>query len=118
MKAALYNEVVNEVLAQIELAKEEGGGGGKGLIFKLITSLKLICDHPLIYKGNPRPVDEEEEEEQTGGEEGDGERPHGDEASLAKDSGKVMKLLEILRNVLEKGEKVGCLLHETTVPKH
>lgn len=98
------------MLGEIEAAKEEGGGGGKGLIFKLITSLKLICDHPLVYSKSAL---ESIEEEGEGGEEvameDDGQInvQKGNESSLARDSGKVMRLLEILRGILDKGEKVS-----------
>lgn len=52
-QAALYQRVVDSAMETIE---ESGGIQRKGLIFKLITSLKQICNHPVHYskKGEPR----------------------------------------------------------------
>jgi len=51
-QTALYQEVVERGLKEIE---EKEGIERKGLIFKLITSLKQICNHPVHYlkRGNP-----------------------------------------------------------------
>ncbi len=51
-QAALYKEVVDTIMRGIEESK---GIERKGLIFKLITSLKQICNHPIHYlkKGKP-----------------------------------------------------------------
>ncbi|MFJ1968586.1 DEAD/DEAH box helicase [Streptomyces sp. NPDC087903] len=45
-QAALYEAVVRESLLAIETAE---GIGRRGLVLKLITSLKQICDHPALY---------------------------------------------------------------------
>lgn len=81
VQIALYKEVVE--LIQKELENNVEGNGEikrKGLILKMLTSLKQICNHPVNYtkKGSPNP----------------------------KDSGKTEKLLDLLENILEKDEKV------------
>jgi SNF2 family DNA or RNA helicase len=52
-QAALYQRAVDSTMETIE---GSGGIQRKGLIFKLITSLKQICNHPAHYakKGEPR----------------------------------------------------------------
>ncbi|NEB81337.1 DEAD/DEAH box helicase, partial [Streptomyces sp. SID14478] len=45
-QASLYEAVVRESMAQIEEAE---GIGRRGLIMKLLTSLKQICNHPAQY---------------------------------------------------------------------
>jgi uncharacterized Zn finger protein/superfamily II DNA or RNA helicase len=52
-QAALYQQVVDGTMETIEAS---AGIQRKGLIFKLITSLKQICNHPVHYskKGEPR----------------------------------------------------------------
>ncbi|WP_043493900.1 DEAD/DEAH box helicase, partial [Streptomyces viridosporus] len=45
-QAALYEAVVRESLLAIESAQ---GMGRRGLVLKLLTSLKQICDHPALY---------------------------------------------------------------------
>ncbi|MBF0565488.1 MAG: DEAD/DEAH box helicase family protein [Nitrospirae bacterium] len=45
-QAALYQQVVDGVMKEIA---ESAGINRKGLIFKLITSLKQICNHPVHY---------------------------------------------------------------------
>lgn len=52
-QAALYKRVVD---ATMEIIEGSAGIQRKGLIFKLITSLKQICNHPVHYsnKGEPR----------------------------------------------------------------
>ncbi|QLH26416.1 DEAD/DEAH box helicase [Streptomyces sp. Rer75] len=52
-QAGLYEAVVREILAEI------GGTGGlerRGLIVKLLTGLKQICNHPAQYLKEDRPV--------------------------------------------------------------
>ena len=73
-QASLYKRVVDETMRQLE---EEGG---KGAIFKLIISLKQICNHPRNFdKTSP----------------------------LKKElSGKTQLLLELLETILQKDEKV------------
>ncbi|MZD07501.1 ATP-dependent helicase, partial [Streptomyces sp. SID5785] len=55
-QASLYEAVVRESMAQIEAAE---GIGRRGLVMKLLTSLKQICNHPAQYlkeaeDGRPR----------------------------------------------------------------
>ncbi|WP_206317131.1 DEAD/DEAH box helicase [Streptomyces composti] len=45
-QAALYEAVVRESMLAIETAR---GIGRRGLVLKLLTSLKQICDHPALY---------------------------------------------------------------------
>ncbi|MFE7270594.1 SNF2-related protein [Streptomyces sp. NPDC057623] len=45
-QAALYEAVVRESLYAIETAQ---GMARRGLVLKLLTSLKQICDHPALY---------------------------------------------------------------------
>ncbi|MFE6477096.1 DEAD/DEAH box helicase [Streptomyces rochei] len=45
-QAALYEAVVRESMAAIEAAE---GMGRRGLVLKLLTSLKQICDHPALF---------------------------------------------------------------------
>ncbi|MGX2993743.1 SNF2-related protein [Streptomyces sp. JNUCC 64] len=55
-QAALYEAVVRESLLAIEGA---AGIARRGLVLKLLTSLKQVCDHPALYlkeePGGPRP---------------------------------------------------------------
>ncbi|MFF8593602.1 SNF2-related protein [Streptomyces sp. NPDC015220] len=52
-QAALYEAVVRESMLAIETAR---GMARRGLVLKLLTSLKQICDHPALYlkDGHPR----------------------------------------------------------------
>ncbi len=52
-QASLYKAVAAEVLAQIEGAE---GIGRRGLVLKLLTALKQICNHPAHYLGQPGPL--------------------------------------------------------------
>ncbi|MFF8101530.1 DEAD/DEAH box helicase [Streptomyces sp. NPDC016640] len=45
-QAALYEAVVRESMIAIETAQ---GMGRRGLVLKLLTSLKQICDHPALF---------------------------------------------------------------------
>ncbi|MEV5970747.1 DEAD/DEAH box helicase [Streptomyces sp. NPDC051921] len=51
-QATLYEAVVRETMAQIEGAE---GMARRGLIMKLLTSLKQICNHPAQYLKEPVP---------------------------------------------------------------
>ncbi|MBF0467141.1 MAG: DEAD/DEAH box helicase family protein [Nitrospirae bacterium] len=75
-QAALYQQVVDKTMKEIE---ESEGINRKGLIFKLITSLKQICNHPVNYTKKGKA---------TGGQ-----------------SGKSEKALEILSKILAASEK-------------
>ncbi|MBQ1093265.1 DEAD/DEAH box helicase [Streptomyces sp. B93] len=76
-QAALYEAVVRESLLAIETTK---GMARRGLVLKLLTSLKQICDHPALYLKEDHP------------------RPTGD--GLAARSGKLALLDELLDTLL------------------
>ncbi|HUP69422.1 MAG TPA: SNF2-related protein [Acidimicrobiales bacterium] len=52
-QATLYAAVVEETLARIAEAE---GMARRGLVLKLITALKQICNHPAHYLGQPGPL--------------------------------------------------------------
>ncbi|TDB63783.1 DEAD/DEAH box helicase [Arundinibacter roseus] len=76
-QAALYQSVVDAALRGIDGAKD--GFNRSGLIFKMMTALKQICNHPVHYlkKGD----------------------------LVLEASGKAVLLLELLRQLLDTGEK-------------
>lgn len=77
-QAALYQNAVEEMLQ--EIAKEdEKDIRRRGLVLKMLTTLKQICNHPAQYlkKGEPDP----------------------------RFSGKAQRLLELLEEILAAGEK-------------
>ncbi len=76
-QAALYQSVVDQALRGIEGQKD--GFKRSGLIFKMMTALKQICNHPTHYlkKGGAQP----------------------------EASGKTQLLLDLIRQILENGEK-------------
>ncbi|MFZ3560729.1 DEAD/DEAH box helicase [Streptomyces sp. BH055] len=76
-QVSLYEAVVRESMAQIEEAE---GIGRRGLIMKLLTSLKQICNHPAQYLKEGQ---------------GDGSRPR-----LAGRSGKLALLDELLDTIV------------------
>ncbi|MFC7824881.1 SNF2-related protein [Streptomyces sp. NPDC057362] len=51
-QAALYEAVVRESMLAIEEAE---GMGRRGLVLKLLTSLKQICDHPALFLKEEHP---------------------------------------------------------------
>lgn len=75
-QAALYQAVVNATFGQIKSAE---GITRKGLVFKLLTALKQICNHPYHYT----------------------KKQH----AMSSKSGKMQMLEEILTNINELGEK-------------
>ena len=54
-QAAIYQQVVDMVMKEIEISE---GIERRGLIFKLITSLKQICNHPVHYSKKGEPLKE------------------------------------------------------------
>ncbi|MBZ6192514.1 DEAD/DEAH box helicase [Streptomyces olivaceus] len=52
-QAALYEAVVRESMLAIESAE---GMGRRGLVLKLLTSLKQICDHPALFLKEEHPA--------------------------------------------------------------
>jgi len=75
-QTAIYQNIIDTTMQTIETAESKER---KGLVLKLITALKQICNHPQQYLKK-----------------GSGE---------ANISGKAKLLLELLRQILEKGEK-------------
>ncbi len=75
-QAAIYQQVTDTMMQEIEQGE---GIARKGLVFKLMTALKQICNHPVHYtkKGSPR-------------------KEH---------SGKAEKTLFLLENIIARGEK-------------
>jgi SNF2 family DNA or RNA helicase/uncharacterized Zn finger protein len=54
-QAALYKQVVDGIMKEIQMRE---GIERRGLIFKLITSLKQICNHPVHYSKKGKPLKE------------------------------------------------------------
>ena len=76
-QAAMYEETLNVLLRDVE---ESEGIARKGIVLKLITSLKQICNHPAQYSNSKNMnIDE---------------------------SGKMEVLINILENILDNNEKV------------
>ncbi|MEL6843621.1 MAG: SNF2-related protein, partial [Bacteroidota bacterium] len=76
-QSALYQNVVDQTMSTIETAQ---GINRRGLILKLITALKQICNHPSQFLKRQK-----------------AQIPH---------SGKTAQLFELLPQILEQGEKV------------
>lgn len=77
-QAALYKSITKELMNAVE---QTDGINRRGLILKLLTVLKQVCNHPLQYLKNSKEVKPEQ-------------------------SGKMMLLLQMLETVYENGEKV------------
>ena len=75
---ALYERILKQSMENI--AKSDNKMGRRGAIFKLITNLKQVCNHPYHYL------------------------KYGDMSANA--SGKSQKLIDILNNILDNNEKV------------
>ncbi len=76
-QAAVYQNVVDEIMKQVE---EKDGIERRGLVFKLIIALKQICNHPVQYLKRGK-------------------------AAIPL-SGKATRLMELLDELYEQGEKV------------
>ena len=76
-QAAMYEETLNVLLRDVEQSE---GIARKGLVLKLITSLKQICNHPAQYSSSKNMAIDE--------------------------SGKMEVLANILENILDNDEKV------------
>ena len=75
-QAALYENTLNSIMNEISEAK---GINRRGMIFKLITALKQICNHPFQYKKS---------------------------GEMTKDiSGKCDKFISVLQGILDNDEK-------------
>ncbi len=77
-QVVLYERILKESMESI--SKSESKMNRRGAIFKLITNLKQVCNHPYHYL------------------------KYGDMSANA--SGKTQKLIDILGNILENNEKV------------
>jgi uncharacterized Zn finger protein/superfamily II DNA or RNA helicase len=77
-QAALYKSITKDMMEEVENAE---GMNRRGLILKLLTILKQVCNHPLQYLKNDTEVKPEQ-------------------------SGKMMLLLQLLETIYENGEKV------------
>ncbi len=77
-QVALYERILKQSMEDI--TKSESKMNRRGAIFKLITNLKQVCNHPYHYL------------------------KHGDMSANA--SGKTQKLIDILHNIIDNDEKV------------
>ena len=77
-QVALYERILKDSMESI--TKSESKISRRGAIFKLITNLKQVCNHPYHYL------------------------KHGDMSANA--SGKTQKLMDILHNIVDNNEKV------------
>ncbi len=77
LQAALYQRVLDEVMQRIRSTK---GMERRGLVLKLITLLKQICNHPALY--------------------------HKHRTGEPEESGKFARLLELLQEIRAQREKV------------
>jgi uncharacterized Zn finger protein/superfamily II DNA or RNA helicase len=87
-QAAIYQEILNSSMDNIE---ESEGINRKGLVLKLINSLKQICNHPSHYGKKPK--------------------------ALMEESGKTKMLEEILEEIHELGEKTLIFTQYTEMGK-
>src|SRR5665647_57830 len=77
-QAALYKSITEDLMQEVEGAE---GINRRGIILKLLTILKQVCNHPLQYLKNGNDIKPEQ-------------------------SGKMMLLLQLLETIYENGEKV------------
>lgn len=77
-QAALYKSITKDLMEEVESAE---GINRRGIVLKLLTILKQVCNHPLQYLRNSNEVKPEQ-------------------------SGKMMLLLQLLETIYENGEKV------------
>ena len=77
-QAALYKSITQDLMQEVENAE---GINRRGIILKLLTILKQVCNHPLQYLKNGNVVKPEQ-------------------------SGKMLLLLQLLETIYENGEKV------------
>ena len=77
-QAALYKSITQDLMQEIENAE---GVNRRGIVLKLLTILKQVCNHPLQYLKNGEDVKPEQ-------------------------SGKMLLLLQLLETIYENGEKV------------
>ncbi|WP_416671151.1 DEAD/DEAH box helicase [Egbenema bharatensis] len=89
-QAALYQKLVDQSLVNIESAE---GIQRRGMILALITKLKQVCNHPILFKGLEDSDEEEKALLPT---------PH---SPLPNHSGKLQRLEEMLEEVLSEGDR-------------
>ena len=77
-QAALYKNITKDLMQEVETAE---GISRRGIILKLLTILKQVCNHPLQYPKNGNDIKPEQ-------------------------SGKMMLLLQLLETIYETNEKV------------
>ncbi|MCH2135017.1 MAG: DEAD/DEAH box helicase [Phycisphaerales bacterium] len=87
-QATLYREAVEEMLGSVDQSE---GIQRRGLILALLGKLKQICDHPVLAVKGEDAVTQAVSE--------------GDPGTLARRSGKVVRMLELLEEVLANGER-------------
>jgi SNF2 family DNA or RNA helicase len=80
-QAALYQKLVDQSLVEIESAD---GIQRRGMILALLTKLKQVCNHPILFK------------------DGSGKTP---DHSLSSHSGKLQRLQAMLEEVLAEGDR-------------
>ena len=97
-QAALYQALVEQSLVNIESAE---GIQRRGMILALLTRLKQVCNHPILFK-------------QSKGDGEDGDEPEPDltidsalpnSSSFRSLSGKLQRLEEMLEEVLSEGDR-------------
>jgi SNF2 family DNA or RNA helicase len=92
-QAALYQKLVDQSLVNIESAE---GIQRRGMILALITKLKQVCNHPVLFKGLEDLEDNDQEEE----------APYPTfQSPLPAHSGKLQRLEEMLEEVLSEGDR-------------
>lgn len=79
-QAALYQQVVQEYMSTLEGAQNESLFKRQGIVLQMILALKQICNHPSLFLKDGK-----------------------EETSL---SGKCEMLIDLVRSIMESGEKV------------
>ncbi|GGA42429.1 DEAD/DEAH box helicase [Paenibacillus physcomitrellae] len=92
-QGALYDQAVNQLMKQMGSLK---GIQRKGAILSALTQLKQLCDHPLLSSGEPYPGMAGEPVEDA------------DIAALVERSSKLERLLAMVKELREEGER--CLI--------
>jgi SNF2 family DNA or RNA helicase len=87
-QARLYQEAVDEMLGHVDRSE---GIQRRGLILSLLGKLKQICDHPVLSVRGDAAVTAAVAE--------------GDPSALARRSGKAVRMLQLLEEVLANGER-------------
>ncbi|MBD1940598.1 DEAD/DEAH box helicase [Microcoleus sp. FACHB-68] len=99
-QASLYQKLVDESLAEIESAE---GIQRHGMILALLVKLKQVCNHPVLFTGKP------EKSKGKSSSEGGKTAKLATNAGLAgistQQSGKLLRLQEMLEEVLAEGDR-------------